>query len=205
MSQFVIGLTGGIGSGKSTVADLFADLGIKVIDTDIIAREVVAPGQEALNAIISRFGKNILDQQGQLDRRQLRDRVFSEPEHKTWLNNLLHPLIRQQMLEQTRQATSSYCILAIPLLVENKLQTLVDRVLVVDVSESTQLSRTVRRDNNSEQQVRNIMQAQASRQQRLALADDVIYNDGDPTELAPQVKKLHNHYLALVSPAKAAE
>lgn len=202
MSQFVVGLTGGIGSGKSTVANLFADLGIKVIDADIIAREVVAPGQEALTAIVNRFGEDILDQQGQLDRRQLRDRIFSQPEQKIWLNNLLHPLIRQCMLQQSQQATSAYCILAIPLLVENQLQTLVDRVLVVDVSESTQLSRTVKRDNNSEQQVRNIMQAQASRQQRLALADDVIYNDGDPTELAPQVKKLHNQYLALVSQAK---
>jgi dephospho-CoA kinase len=205
MSQFVVGLTGGIGSGKSTVAALFADLGITVIDADIIAREVVAPGEQALVSIVKRFGQTIVDQQGQLDRRQLRDRIFSQPEQKIWLNNLLHPLIRQQMLQQTRQATSSYCILAIPLLVENNLQTLVDRVLVVDVSEATQLSRTVRRDNNSEQQVKNIMQAQASRQQRLALADDVIYNDGDPTELAPQVKKLHNHYLALVSQAKEPE
>ena len=202
MSRFVVGLTGGIGSGKSTVAELFAELGISVIDADIIAREVVAPGQAALQEIVNKFGQQILTTDGHLDRQQLRALVFSQPQQKAWLNNLLHPLIRQRMLEQTQQATSAYCILALPLLVENQLQTLLDRVLVVDVSEATQLSRTVRRDNNSEQQVRNIMQAQASRQQRLAHADDVICNDGEPTELAPQVKKLHNQYLALVSQAK---
>ena len=195
MSHYVIGLSGGIGSGKTTVSDEFAKLGVTIVDADIIARQVVEPGTAAFTAIVEKFGAQVLNQQGSLDRSQLRQLVFSEPALKDWLNQLLHPLIRAQMQSQTQLATSDYCILSVPLLVENKLTTLVDRVLIVDVSEDTQLSRTVLRDNSNAEQIHAIMRAQASRSERLAAADDVINNEGQPQELVEQVARLHQQYL----------
>ncbi len=195
MSSLVIGLTGGIGSGKTAVSDLFAEKGIAVIDADVIAREVVEPGQPALEAIKDKFGSDILLEDGSLDRRQLRDVVFNSPDMKAWLNNLLHPAIRQAMIEQTKNAQSAYCILSVPLLVENGLNSMVKRVLVVDVDEDTQVQRTCARDEQSEDQVKKIMSAQATRSQRLALADDVIDNSGNKDSLVAQVDKLHNFYL----------
>lgn len=195
MSLFVVGLTGGIGSGKTAVSDLFAQKGISVIDADVIAREVVTPGQPALKKIIEKFGKTILQSDGHLNRRKLRDVIFTTPEHKDWLNQLLHPTIRTSMQQQTLAAKSQYCILSVPLLVENGLNKMVNRVLVVDVEESLQLKRTTMRDQQSELQVQNIMNSQASRQQRLDVADDVIDNNGDEKALEKQVNKLHLQYL----------
>ncbi|PML77590.1 dephospho-CoA kinase [Enterovibrio norvegicus] len=194
---FVIGLTGGIGSGKTTVANLFADRGIDVIDADIIARQVVEPGTEGLAAIVDKFGTDILDAQGMLDRGKLRAHIFSTPDAKEWLNALLHPTIRLEMLRQTQQATSPYCMLVVPLLIENGLQSLCDRVLVVDVSEQTQIERTTQRDSVDETQVKNILNAQASRKERLSFADDVVENECSNEELNAQVAALHSQYVAL--------
>ncbi len=193
----VVGLTGGIASGKTTVANLFHDqFGIELIDADVIAREVVAPGSDGLDAIVERFGETILDD-GKLNRAALREKVFSDETHKNWLNQLLHPMIRQRMLDEVANASGEYCLLIVPLLVENGLNSLCDRVLVVDVSAETQISRTVARDQVSETQVQSILKAQASRQQRLAIADDVIDNDQANIVLIAQVTELHEKYLAI--------
>lgn len=197
MSHLLVGLTGGIGSGKTQVSDLFAAQGISVIDADIVARELVAPGMPALQAIRERFGDTVMDTNGELNRRQLRELVFSDPEQKAWLDNLLHPLIRKELIKQAEEAPSEYAILAVPLLVENQLNKLTDRTLVIDVEPQKQLERVVSRDHVSEQQVRSIISHQASREARLALADDVIDNNGEMSQLAPQVHKLHEKYLKL--------
>ena len=195
---YIVGLTGGIGSGKSTVADFFAELGVDIVDADIIAREVVAPGEPALAAIAARFGPEIIAKDGSLDRRELRQRVFANPADKDWLNALLHPLIRERMISACSNARSAYCLLVVPLLVENKLTNLCQRVLVVDVSPETQLERTVKRDNSNETQIRAIMAAQASREQRLAAADDVLDNNGTDLEhIKAEVARLHRQYLDL--------
>lgn len=202
VSDYVIGISGGIGSGKTTVTDLFAKYAIDVIDADVIARQVVEPGSDALTAIVDKLGSSVLDNSagsssGTLDRAKLRTLVFNDSEIKNWLNQLLHPAIRQQMLLQTQQAKSSYCLLSVPLLVENKLYEQVNRVVIVDVDEKTQLQRTLLRDKTNEQQIRAIMRAQATRQQRLAVADDVIDNNGKAEDLVKQVTQLHRHYLQL--------
>lgn len=202
MSQLIVGLTGGIGSGKTTVSDLFAAKGIDIVDADVIARDVVKPGTPALSEIASYFGDGILTAQGELDRKALRDIVFSSPEKKDWLNSLLHPAIRNEMISQCQSANSPYCILSVPLLVENGLNKLVNRVLVVDVTESNQVSRTASRDDTSEKQVQQIMAAQASRQERLAAADDIVDNNGEPDALKVQIERLHEQYLSIVSSAK---
>lgn len=195
---YVIGLTGGIGSGKSTVASLFAGLGADIIDADIIAREVVATGEPALAAIADHFGAEVITASGELDRRALRARVFDNPQEKEWLNALLHPVIRERMLAACAASTSPYCLLVVPLLVENQLTSLCHRVLVVDVSPDVQLTRTIKRDNSNEAQIRAIMAAQASREQRLAAADDVINNNSpDQAGLLKEVQRLHQYYLAL--------
>ena len=195
MSTFIIGLTGGIGSGKTTVTDMFADLGIDVIDADIAARVVVAPGSKALMAIKTHFGADYIDNQGQLDRTKLRHRIFSTPQDKTWLNTLLHPLIRQEILAQIAQAKSVYCLLAAPLLLENNLQKLVNRVLVVDVDKASQITRTVARDPSSTEEVKRIIASQMSRQQRLSFADDIINNqNASLEELRQQVLSLDQAY-----------
>ncbi|MGJ8679612.1 dephospho-CoA kinase [Paraglaciecola sp.] len=197
MSQFVVGVSGGIGSGKTTVTDLFAEKNIAVIDADVIAREVVEPGTQALELIIEKFGSTILTTENSLDRKALRQLIFAHPEQKNWLNALLHPLIRQQMIEQTKGATSAYCLLSVPLLVENNLTSLVNRVLIVDVDEHTQIQRSVLRDKSNEQQIRSIMQAQATREERLKVADDVINNNHGIQQLIPQINRLHQEYLTL--------
>ncbi len=203
MSSLVVGLTGGIGSGKTAVSDLFAAKGIDIVDADVIARQVVEPGSPALEKLVERFGPDALDPQGRLNRLFVREQVFKDAGNKTFIDGLLHPLIREQMLQQTQAATSPYCILAIPLLVENQLQSLVQRVLVVDVDEEVQVARASARDNQTAEQVRNILSNQASRAQRLAVADDVINNSGSLEALAQHVDKLHSQYLELAkNPAK---
>ncbi|MDP5041648.1 MAG: dephospho-CoA kinase [Paraglaciecola sp.] len=201
MSTYVVGVSGGIGSGKTTVTNLFAELGIDIIDADVIAREVVAPQTPGLNAIVAKLGQDILDNHGHLNRALLRQLVFTQPDLKEWLNQLLHPLIRAQMQQQTQGASSPYCILSVPLLIENQGYKTVDRVLIVDVSEATQLQRTVLRDNSNVEQISAIMRAQASREQRLAVADDVIENEGSEQELIEKVAQLHHLYLSLAESA----
>lgn len=196
--MLAIGLTGGIGSGKSAVADCFQQrYGIDIIDTDVVARQVVEPETVALSTIQQKFGPTILTESGYLDRRALRDIIFAQPEQKQWLEQLLHPLIRQQVLQQVEQAQSAYVIVAIPLLVENGKYPFIDRVLVVDCHTALQLQRACQRDQMTVEQAQRIIDAQASRQQRLDMADDVIDNNSDLAALSQQVAKLHQYYLTL--------
>ncbi|MDX7900863.1 dephospho-CoA kinase [Aeromonas media] len=198
--MYVVAITGGIGSGKTTVANQFAALGIEVVDADLIARDVVAPGTPALAAIASHFGPEMLTGQGLLDRRALRERIFSDPAAKSWLNALLHPIIRSEMLRQCAAASSPYCLLVVPLLVENRLTELADRVLVIDVDEATQIERTCRRDGVSREQAQAILASQASRSERLAMADDVLDNQSGTTEtIRERILALHETYLAFAS------
>lgn len=197
MKNFVVGLTGGIGSGKSAVSARFGSLGITVVDADQASRTVVEPGQPALAAIAERFGKEILGSNGGLDRAQLRQKIFADPAEREWLEKLLHPRIAIEIFRGLQAATSPYVLLVSPLLLEARQDTLANRVLVVDVEESTQLARTMARDANSEQQVRAIMAAQIARDARLARADDVIRNEGSLAELHAQVDALHTRYLEL--------
>ncbi len=203
--MLVIGLTGGIGSGKSTVANLFKKLGITIVDTDIIARELVKPGQEALAEIINTFGDSILQADGQLDRNQLGQITFSDEHARKQLESILHPKIREVMLAQLDAATSPYAIAVIPLLFESKQQATVDRVLVVDCDENTQIQRVKKRDQRNEQQIRNIIQLQSSRKNRLAHADDIIVNNGDTNVLLQQVMQLHQNYLKLSTSSHSSD
>ncbi|EGQ8471059.1 MULTISPECIES: dephospho-CoA kinase [Vibrio] len=194
----VIGLTGGIASGKTTVANLFKQqFKIDIVDADIVAREVVEPGTPGLNAIIEHFGYDIVREDQTLDRAKLREKIFSNSDEKAWLNALLHPIIREKMIEDLQQVTSEYALLVVPLLVENKLDSLCDRVLVVDVEPNTQISRTMKRDNVNEEQARAILASQASREQRLTLADDVVKNNPSDPDLLLQITDLHEKYLAM--------
>jgi dephospho-CoA kinase len=193
----LIGLTGGIGTGKSTVCKLFAERGVAVIDADAIAKELVALDQPALQAIVQEFGKSIIDAQGRLHRDRLRSIVFSDPERRKRLEKLLHPLIREEMLSRANRAGGPYCILCIPLLIETAQSSAVDRVLVVDAPEALQIQRVIERDHLTIDEIKAIMQAQASREERLEAADDIIMNDSDITKLAEQVEALHQKYLAL--------
>lgn len=203
--RYTVALTGGIGSGKSTVANAFADLGINVIDADIIARQVVEPGTSALQAIVCHFGEEARQPDGSLNRRRLRERIFADPHEKAWLNALLHPLIQQETQRQRQQATSPYVLWVVPLLVENQLWQKADRVLVVDVSAQTQLTRTMQRDQVSEEHAKQILAAQATREERLAIADDVIDNNGAPDAIALDVAHLHARYLKLAQQADSQE
>lgn len=196
---YTVALTGGIGSGKSTIANAFADFGVEIIDADIIAREVVEPGTPALQAIAQRYGDRMLNPDGTLLRAALREVIFRSPDEKAWLNQLLHPLINARTRQLKAQAASPYVLWVVPLLVENALQQQADRVLVIDVDEETQIARTLKRDRISPEQAKNILAAQATRQQRLAAADDVIDNSGAPEAALPYVAELHQRYLALAA------
>jgi len=196
MSDFIIGLTGGIGSGKTTVSNMFAELGVDIIDADVVAREVVEPNSIALTAIENHFGAEYINAQKQLDRAKLRTRIFSNPEDKKWLNNLLHPLIRQSMVAQLSNAQSDYCILVAPLLLENGLNKLVGRVLVVDIDEKSQITRTVARDPSSQEEIKRIIASQMSRNDRINSADDIINNQNkDLEKIRQQVQRLNQQYL----------
>ena len=194
-----IGLTGGIASGKSTVANLFAALGITIVDTDLLAREVVAPGSALLPRITEHFGAQVLQKDGSLDRAALRSRVFANPAERQWLERLTHPAIRELTDKRCESATSDYVIVAIPLLVETAGAERFDRVLVVDCSPEIQLARLQARDGASRAEAERMLAAQASREQRLAVADDVVTNDGDLAALRAQVEKLHRRYLKMAS------
>lgn len=193
---YVVGLTGGIGSGKSAATAQFEKLGVSVVDADIVARQVVMPGTLCLQAIVEHFGPQILTQDGQLNRKALRQQIFSNPEEKDWLNALLHPAIRREILIQIEQAQSPYVILSAPLLLENGLETYCQRVLVVDASEEAQIERTIQRDSSPRSEVEVIMKAQLNREERLKKADDILQNNSSLEALQQQVTELHQRYLA---------
>jgi dephospho-CoA kinase len=203
MSDLIIGLTGGIGSGKTTVTNMFAKLAVDVIDADIIARQVVQPNSIALKAISQHFGNDYIQTDGELNRTLLRSKIFSNEADKIWLNELLHPLIRDEIISQTKAASSPYCLLVAPLLIENELYHLVNRVLVVDVKESTQLERTLKRDTSSAQEIKAIMASQTSREIRIKKAHDIINNDDDNlNQVENRVIELHQTYLTLAKTSK---
>ncbi len=197
--MFIVALTGGIASGKSTVAALFAKLGVTIIDTDAIAAELVEPNTPTLATIIKHFGDDILQDATtqQLDRRRLRDIIFNDVKQRQWLEALLHPLIMREARARAQQAQSDYCIMVIPLLAETGLKDGIDRVLVVDAEESQQRKRLKARDNSDTQHINAALAAQAARAQRLAIADDVIDNRDDLDTLEQTVAKLHSQYLSL--------
>lgn len=194
-----IGLTGGIASGKSTVAEIFAELGVPVIDTDIIAREVVNTGQPALDEVREIFGPQVFAPDGSLDRAAMRAVVFSDKAARHKLEAILHPRIRKATIEQATDAGGAYQLIVVPLLVESPLRSFVDRVLVVDCDKETQIRRLLARDAETEKQARRMIAAQASREDRLAIADDVVQNDGELQETRDQVLALHRGYLQRAS------
>ncbi len=195
----IVGITGGIGSGKSAVTERFERLGITVVDADLAARVVVEPGRPALDAIAEHFGADILQDDGSLDRAALRAKVFANPEERKWLEALTHPLIGQEILDQIAASTSPYTILSSPLLLETTQGELADRIVVVDVPEEVQLARTMSRDDNDEAQVRRIMDAQMKRADRLARADYTVDNSGEIEALDAQVEVLHARFLEQVN------
>jgi dephospho-CoA kinase len=197
-SRFSIGLTGGIGCGKTTVADMFAARGAAVIDTDRIAHQLTVPAGAAIPAIRTRFGDAFITVDGAMDRAKMRTLVFSDPVAKTALESILHPLIRSETERAAVQTPGDYLLFVVPLLLESGTwKQRVTRVLVIDCPEQLQIARVMRRSGLTEPQVRAIMAAQVSRDDRLAAADDVIVNDADPAALAPQVERLHVLYCAL--------
>ena len=193
--MMVVGVTGGIGSGKSAATEHFQKLGITVIDADVIARAIVAPNSPVLQAIVGQFGDDVVHTNGSLNRAKLRATIFANDVAKQQLNSIMHPAIRDEIHRQLAVATSPYVILAAPLLLENGLEHLCNRVLVIDVPEAVQLKRTVNRDSVDEAQVLSIMAAQLKRAERTAKADDIIDNSGSLTDLHAQVEKLHSQYL----------
>ena len=198
--KFAVGLTGGIGSGKSMVADLFAAHGAAVIDTDQIAHALTAPGGAAMPAIVAAFGPGFTTPDGALDRRAMREKVFHDPKARHRLETILHPMIADEAQAEAGRAVAPYLVFVVPLLVESgRWRQRVDRVLVVDCSEEEQAARVMRRNGLPRAQVDAIMAAQASRAERLAAADDVILNDRTPDALAPEVARLHAHYLGLAA------
>ena len=194
---FTVVLTGGIASGKSTVSDLFAELGVPVVDTDLIARELVQPGEPALNAVVDAFGRECLDARGALDRGRMRSIVFADPEARRHLESILHPLIGAEVRRRLSALDAAYCIVVIPLYAESSAYGWIDRVLVVDVDETTQIARVMQRDGISRDLAQAMLTSQAGRQERLALADDVISNEGSIEALSAQVRELHKRYLGL--------
>jgi len=196
MSVLKIALTGGIASGKTTVSQLFAALGVPVIDADIIARELVAPQQPALTLIKNAFGDNIVQDNGELNRVKLRQLIFADKTQREKLEAILHPLIRDEMKKRAESITMAYCILVIPLLIETQQTTWIDRILVVDCPIEIQKKRLKTRDNISDLQIEQIFTAQTTREKRLALADDIIQNNMDLDALKKQVFILHQRYIA---------
>ncbi|TNF38384.1 MAG: dephospho-CoA kinase [Gammaproteobacteria bacterium] len=195
--MLVIGLTGGIGSGKSTVARIFAEHHIPIIDTDLIARQLVTPDQPAFMEITQYFGNTILNSNGELDRKRLAAITFKNPEARNQLEQILHPRIRQAVEKQLATIQTDYVVIVVPLLAEKGKYPFIDRVIVVDCDESDQIARTIARDQRSREQIEAIMQSQASRQQRLKIADDIIHNTGDPDMLRHSVTELHHFYMNL--------
>ena len=197
--MFVIGLTGGIGSGKSTVASIFVNLGIEVINADQLARDVVEPGSPALVTIVERYGQDILQEDGSLNRSQLREIVFADANEREWLEQLTHPLITQLIKDQLRAVSSPYAILESPLLIETDQKELVDRILVIDIFEETQLQRTLARDDSTEATIKAIVNSQIPREQRLEAADDIVDNSAKFGATEREVLRLHDQYLLMAN------
>jgi dephospho-CoA kinase len=202
---FRIGLTGGIASGKSTVANLFAALGVPIVDTDLLSREVVASGSPLLGEITGHFGAEVLAADGTLNRHELRKRIFADPAERQWLEALLHPAIRELTDARCEAAAGPYVIVAIPLLAETRGAARFDRVLVVDCDPELQLARLTARDGTPRKEAERMLAAQASRADRLSVADDVIHNDGDLASLRDQVEKLHRKYVAATAARSVAQ
>ncbi len=193
----IVGLTGGIGSGKTAVSDLFQDLGITIVDADLASRIVVEKGREELNKIAEHFGEDILTSDGELDRAKLREVIFNSEEEKLWLESLLHPAIASQIQKELDSSSSPYTILVSPLLLETNQKNYCSTVLVVDVPVETQIERTSKRDNVSEEQIKSIIASQIDRDSRLEQADEVILNDGSIESLESKVQELHKKFLSL--------
>ena len=192
----IIGLTGGIGSGKTAVSDTFEELGIVVVDADLASRVVVEKGKPCLEEITKHFGSEILTENEELDRAKLREIIFQSDEEKHWLESILHPAIARQIQDELSASTSPYTILVSPLLLETNQKDFCDKVLVVDVPVELQMERTLKRDGVSEEQVKSIIKAQISRDDRLELADEVIINDGSLEDLQSEVKELHERIIS---------
>lgn len=201
--NWVLGLTGGIGCGKTAVSNYLATLGVTIVDADIIAREVVAPNSQGLAAIVAHFGDDILTPAHSLNRAKLRALIFADNTQKTWLNNLLHPLIRQSLVAQLNAATTDYVVLVAPLLFENNLHTYCQRTLLIDVPEEVQIQRTSTRDEVTVAQVKQIMAAQMSRDEKQNKADDILNNNREFKHVIADLQQLHTHYLTLAAPTKA--
>lgn len=201
MAAYVVGLTGGIGSGKTAASDWFRTQGIAVVDADIVSREVVEPGQPALDAIRAHFGSEVIQAGGTLDRAALRAKVFADADERRWLEQLLHPLIAASIARQLAEATSAYALLVSPLLFETAQRNFVRRALLIDVPEDMQLARTTVRDGVPEAQVKAIIAAQMSRDERRARADDIVVNDGSLAQLHERLAARHDDYLARAASA----
>ena len=195
--MFRIGLTGGIASGKTTVADTFGELGATLIDTDIIAREIVAPESEGLEAVVDVFGNAVLTDDGALDRRKMREIVFADKQRRSQLEAILHPRIRDEVGRRMALPDGPYQVIVVPLLVESPLRHAVDRILVVDCPQDVQLARLLHRDAESREQALKIIASQTTRDERLAIADDVVDNSGDIESMIGRVTALHDKYMAL--------
>lgn len=192
-----IGLTGGIGSGKSTACEIFSEFGVPVIDADIIAHNLVKPGMPVLQAIINEFGEGIVTKDGSLDRKKLRDQIFTNETDRKKLENILHPAIYNEIAHETEGLLSKYCIIALPLLLETGASKIIDRILVIDSPRELQLSRASIRDNVSKSDIETIMHSQISADDRLAVADDIVNNDGDIDNLRRQICDLHRFYTSI--------
>jgi len=192
-----IGLTGGIGSGKSTACEIFSELGVPVVDADVIARKVVKPGMPALQLIIDEFGAKIITKDGCLNRNELRDRIFKNETDRRKLESILHPVIYKEIARQTKDIGLPYCIISIPLLLETGASDIFDRILVIDVSKELQISRASVRDNASLKNIETIIHSQISRDDRLAAADDMLNNEGDIENLRRQIYDLHRFYTSI--------
>ena len=195
--MFIVGLSGGIGSGKSVVSGFFSEYGITIVDADVIARDSVKPGSQCLNQIIEHFGNKILLETGELDRRQLRKIIFTSATDKMWLESVTHPVVREKILIEIDCATSEYCILSSPILLETTLYQLVHRILIVDLEESLQIERAASRDNSNIEEIKKIISSQISRKKRLQRADDIIDNSKDLDFTISQVATLHSQYLQM--------
>ena len=198
--MFIVGLTGGIGSGKSVVSNKFLSLHINVNDADIASRKIVEPGQPALVEIENHFGSDILTKEGFLNRGKLREVIFSDPKEKKWLESILHPKIREYLVQEIEGSSSPYSILVSPLLLETNQYQLCSRILLVDVPRGIQVKRTVLRDKVPESQIEKIILSQMDREKRLEKADDVLLNTGTVLELEEQVLELHKKYLQMLEP-----
>lgn len=199
VKSLIVGLTGGIGSGKSAAMAFFEELGVPCIDADIVARQVVDPGEAALDRIAERFGAEVITKNGALDRAVLRSKVFANEKERAWLESLLHPLINIRICDWLASQDAPYIVLCSPLLLETRQHQLVDRVLLIDVPVELQISRTVTRDQNSVDQVKSIIASQMSREEKQQRADDIIVNDQDLAFLQEEVVKLHESYLKRVN------